>query len=225
MKLSVLIAAINEEAKIAASISSAFGGGASEVIVSDGGSTDRTTNVAKAGGARVIHSEQGRALQFNSAARLAIGEVILFLHADCILPPDFAEQIENALKQGAQCGVFRQRIDSDRFIFRLIELGNTWRVRLRNLAYGDQGIWIKKRLFHDLGEFPTTKLMEDYLFSETLRQKQRYSVLKGPLLISPRRWESQGVIRQTLLNWTIIRRYRRGASPDELAKVYRRHDQ
>jgi rSAM/selenodomain-associated transferase 2 len=223
--VSVVIATINESAHVASAIRSAWQGGAAEVIVSDGGSTDETIAIAVAEQAQVIESPCGRGSQMNRGAQAATGDIVQFLHADNRLPVDFATQIRQAVTTlAAKLGAYWQSIENRRFPYRLLESGNRWRIKFYNLAYGDQGIWIFKDLFWELGGFPEVPLMEDYLFSQRLPPGVKYTVLRGPLYISARRWESIGPMRQTLKNWKIISRYRRGASLDELAQMYGRHD-
>ncbi len=224
-EIAVVIPAMNEQANVRDAIHSAIQGKAFEVVVADGGSIDETATIAGAAGARVIASKPGRGIQMNSGARASTADVLLFLHADNRLPTDFAVQIRIALEDPrVRAGIFRQRIESRSLIFRLIAWGNEQRVRWRNLAYGDQGIWMRRTVFEELGGFPEVPLMEDYIFSEQLRQRYRFAVLPGPLTVSARRWQQRGVISQTLLNWRIIAGYKRGTALEELKSLYRRHD-
>ncbi len=221
-----MIPTINESNNIAAAINSAWIGGASEVFVVDGGSSDSTLAIAESQRATVIQCLLGRAVQMNSGASAATSDIVLFLHADCELPKNFTQQIRVAIssKNAHRIGVFWQAIRSPRHSFRLLESGNYWRVRIRNLAYGDQGIWIDRELFLELGGFPELPIMEDYVFSEKLPRNLKYSILKGPLSVSARRWERHGIIRQTMRNWNIIAQYKKGRSLTELEKSYNRHD-
>ena len=223
--IAVLIPAINEQAHIGSAVQSAVLGGASEVIVADGGSVDQTEEIAAASGARVLRSTPGRGVQMNFAARQSMADVLLFLHADNRLPNDFVGQIQNAITNPqTQAGVFRQQIEGSSPFLRVLAWGNEKRVRWRNLAYGDQGIWVRRAIYEELGGFPEVPLMEDYIFSERLRKKFRFAILPGPLAVSSRRWQQRGIVGQTLLNWRIIAAYKRGHSLDELSSLYRRHD-
>lgn len=224
-KIAVVIPAINEQTNVGEAVQSAIRGGADEVIIADGGSTDETATMARAAGAKVISSRPGRGAQMNAAARESTAEVLLFLHADNRLPTDFAQQIQSAVADPRiQAGVFRQRIEGASPLFRLLAWGNEQRVRWKNLAYGDQAIWVRRTIFEELGGFPEVPLMEDYIFSERLRQQYRFVILPGPLTVSSRRWQQRGIIGQTLLNWRIIAAYKQGKSLDELSLLYRRHD-
>jgi rSAM/selenodomain-associated transferase 2 len=225
LRIAVVIPAINEQARISDAVQSAIRGGAEEVIVADGGSTDDTATMARSAGARVISSRLGRGVQMNAGASESTAEVLLFLHADNRLPKDFARQIQSAVAvPRIQAGVFRQKIEGASPMFRLLAWGNEQRVQWKNLAYGDQGIWVRRRIFEELGRFPEVPLMEDYIFSERLRQQHRFVILPGPLILSSRRWHRRGIVGQTLLNWRIIAAYKQGKSLDELSSLYRRHD-
>lgn len=224
--ISVIIPAINEERSIKAAIRSASTQ-LTEVIVVDGGSTDATREVASESGARVLDALPGRARQMNQGAIAAAGDTLLFLHADCLLPVGFDNQIVIRRAQSAsKVGIFSQRIDAVGFPYRMLEFGNRFRTRYFGLGYGDQGIWIARDLFDEIGRFEEVPLMEDFLLSRRLRARGvRMVILPGPIQVSPRRWQKHGVIRQTLRNWGIIFRYQRGVPLDTLATIYRRHDQ
>lgn len=225
MQLSVIIPAINEAAHISSAVKSAWDAGATEVLVSDGGSGDDTAQLAAAAGARVIVGPPGRALQQNGAASEATGDVLLFLHADNALPVDAIVQIESALARSKTFhGAFRQRIQAAGMGYRLLERGNAARVRWLGLPYGDQAIFIRRNIFEDAGGFPEVPLMEDLILMRRLRRRAWPVLLPGPLLVSPRRWQRHGILRQTLRNWRLTAAYSLGSSPEQLAQQYRRHD-
>lgn len=224
MKVSVIIPTLNEADIIELSIRRAWDCGASEVIVSDGGSADSTVEIASASNCQLIRSGRGRGIQLNAGAAIATGDVLLFLHADNWLAPSGCQQIQDCISRFGcpACGAFRQRIESQRKIYRLIESGNRLRVSLFSLAYGDQGIFVTRDLFNTVEGFPEIALMEDFSFSRRIRKHRRYRLLDGPLFISPRRWEHRGPVRQTILNWTMVVAYLSGASPERLANKYYR---
>jgi rSAM/selenodomain-associated transferase 2 len=225
VQLSVIIPALNEAANIAQAVASAWAAGAYEVLVADGGSTDDTAALAEANRARVIRSLSGRALQQNAAAREAIGDVLLFLHADCGLPATAARQVESALANlRVLHGAFRQRIAASGLSYRLLEAGNAARVRCLGMPYGDQATFVRRTVFEELGGFPAVPLMEDLILMQRLRRKAWPVLLAGPLAVSPRRWQRHGIIRQTLRNWRLTAAYSLGASPERLARQYQRHD-
>lgn len=226
LPVSFIIPALNESERIAHSVETAFAAGACEVVVADGGSGDDTANLAQKCGATVIHSITGRAAQQNAGASVARGEVLLFQHADNWCDPESVAQIRRALADASvQGGAFRQRIDAPGSMFRVLEWGNACRVRFRRLPFGDQGIFMRKRLFDELGGFPDVPLMEDVLLMRKFREKSIPILLNGPHHVSARRWQRHGVVRQTLRNWRIQWAHWLGTSPEDLAAAYRRHDQ
>lgn len=225
MKVSVIIPALNEEDRIASAARSAWDAGADEVIVVDGGSTDRTTAIAHELACDVVESRTGRAIQQNVGAARASGDVFVFLHADNRLGPHAIEQVRELFQnRAAQCGAFKQQIAAAGYAFRFVERGNAWRVRWRGLPYGDQAMFLRREFFDSLGNFPDVKLMEDLLLMKKARRLSWPRLLEGPVHVDARRWQQQGIIRQTLRNWMLIAAYQFGCSPDSLAAYYRRHD-
>lgn len=220
--ITVVIPTLNEEQVIAKSVASAVAAGATAIVVSDGGSRDGTREVAiDAGASRVIQSAPGRGVQLNAGAQLAETEFILFLHADNELSVNALHQIcEN---EKAAWGAFRQRIDSRRLVYRLLEWGNQWRVQWRAVPFGDQGIFVRRTLFEQINGFAGIPLMEDVELSQRLRRIEKPLLLQGPLTISARRWEKHGVLRQTVKNWSIQYSYARGVSATDLAQKYYGH--
>ncbi len=225
MNISVVIPCLNEQAQIATSIQSAWAAGVLEVIVADGGSNDDTLRIVREQSAKLVSCLPGRAVQMNAGAEQARGDVLLFLHADCQLPVDACQQIAASFSEHSVAwGAFRQRIDAPQKIFRVIEWGNAARIRWQSLAYGDQAIFVRREIFDSAGGFAAIPLMEDVLLSRKLSKLSRPALLSGPLIVSARRWQRHGPLRQTLRNWWLMFLFRCGASPASLATRYRRHD-
>jgi len=225
MRISVIIPSLNEVGYVARAVASAWRAGAKEVLVADGGSHDATQRLAAAAGAIVVNSPPGRAIQQNAAARLATGDVLLFLHADNWLAPEAGDQVRAALAgSGRVHGAFRQRIEAEDCIYRWLERGNAERVRWRGLPYGDQAIFIRRAAFEAAGGWPAVPLMEDVILMQTLRRQAWPLLLPGPVHVSPRRWQRHGILRQTLRNWSLLLAFNLGVSPERLAAQYRRHD-
>jgi rSAM/selenodomain-associated transferase 2 len=217
--ITIVIPTLNEETSLARSVRSALCAGATDIIVSDGGSHDRTFEVAaESGASKVVRSLPGRGIQMNSGAQLAERDFILFLHADNELAAGALEQICD--HEDASWGAFRQHIDSHRQMYRLIEWGNAWRVQWRKMPFGDQAIFVRSSLFRKLGGFAEIPLMEDVELSQRLRKLTKPVLLNGPITIDARRWEKQGILRQTLRNWSIQFSYLLGVSPERLARKY-----
>ena len=222
MRLSIVIPTLNEAAGIEQNIQQALALQPIDVVVSDGQSTDGTSDLARSAGATVVASKRGRGRQLNAGARAATGDVLLFLHADCWLDSPAAKQIEAALQdETVMGGAFRQRIDDERPVFRWLESGNAVRVRWRRMPYGDQGIFVRRSAFESIGGFAEVRLMEDVLLMQEFRRRGwRIELLPGPIHVDPRRWLKHGVLRQTLRNWTLLAGLKLGISPDRLAGYY-----
>jgi len=226
VQISLIIPTLNEAEGIRLAIERAWAAGADEVIVVDGGSTDDTPHIAQTCNCTLAASAAGRALQQNAGAAAAQGDVLLFQHADNYLAPQAVEQIRQALADPQiVCGAFRQKIEAPGLVYRVLERANGWRVRCLGLPYGDQSIFVRRDAFEQLGCFPEVRLMEDLIFMKKLRRIAWPVLLPGPLYVNARRWRKHGPIRQTLRNWRILTAYRFGASPEQLARLYPRHDQ
>jgi rSAM/selenodomain-associated transferase 2/rSAM/selenodomain-associated transferase 1 len=222
-KISIIIPALNEAATIARTISQLAGGGQLEVIVVDGGSTDETAELAASGGATVIHSKPGKAVQMNAGAAAAAGDILVFLHADTMLPGGFHNQIVAALNQkGVAAGAFRLRIDSNAAGLRIVERAANCRSRLLRMPYGDQALFMKKPLFEEIGGFPDLPIMEDFLLVRRLKRKGKTVILPAAVVTSPRRWLHLGILKTWLINQLIVITYYLGATPQQLTRFYRR---
>jgi len=220
-KISIIIPAVNEAWTIQQSLASTETGTNLEVIVADGGSQDDTVAIASAGGAKVLSVSKGRAKQMNLGAAAATGEFLLFLHADTLLPLRFDAMIRTALAQpNAIAGAFCVQIDSPLSSLRLVEWGVNWRSRLLHMPYGDQAIFLRSSVFHQLGKFPELPMMEDFELMRRLRCRGRIVILPTPVLTSPRRWLKQGVCQTTLKNQIAIVSYLFGVSPAKIACWY-----
>ncbi len=191
-----------------------------DVVVVDAGSSDGTRARAAAGGARVVDALPGRAIQLNRGAMVARGEWLLFLHADCRLGADARAALLTALEPsaGVHAAVFRFAIELPRFWRRFIETGQAVREVLSGLAYGDQGLLIRRDLFQSVGGYPDLPLMEDVAMIRMLRRRTRVARLAAPLVTSGRRYQQDGVLRTWLKHTALISLYLIGASPRRLAR-------
>ena len=222
-KISIIIPTLNEEENIAACLASCCTSPNTETIVVDGGSRDRTVQIARSLGARVILSSPGRSRQMNLGAREASAELLLFLHADTRLPHGFAHSIRQILSlPDAVAGAFEFRLDATSPGLRLVERVTNWRSRRFQLPYGDQAIFLKKVIFEEMGGYPEMPIMEDYEFIHRLKRKGRIYTAPIPAVTSARRWIELGVWETTLLNWAIVIAYSLGVSPATLARWYRK---
>ncbi|MFH7320002.1 TIGR04283 family arsenosugar biosynthesis glycosyltransferase [Desulfurivibrio sp. D14AmB] len=222
-RLSVIIPTLNEAARIEATIAALGQGEGVEVIVADGGSRDRTPKLAAAAGAVVLQTSAGRATQQNMAADRARGPYLLFLHADTLPPPGYQQLIRQALGDPATvAGAFRLGIEGEGVNLRLMEWGANLRSRLRQLPYGDQGLFMTKRIFAELGGFAELPIMEDYELVDRLRRRGRVVTLAEPVLTASRRWQNLGAWRTFLVNQAMVIGFKAGIAPEKLAALYRR---
>jgi rSAM/selenodomain-associated transferase 2 len=220
MPVSVIIPTLNESAVIADALRALLAEKPYEVLVVDGGSEDDTWRQA-AEADRLLHSLRGRALQMNCGAAAARGDGLLFLHADCILEAGALRVAEETLsRRGVVAGCFRMTVAAPGPLYRLIGVCATARVRLTGIVYGDQGLFVRRDAFERAGGFPELRLMEDVFLSRALRRLGRVEVAPRRIFVSPRRWQRQGLIRQTLRNWTLTALAAGGVHPDRLAGFY-----
>jgi rSAM/selenodomain-associated transferase 2 len=218
--VSIIIPTLNEENCVAETLRSLRRQHPQEIIVADGGSTDATRDLAGAAD-RVIQAPRGRARQMNAGATHARGDVLLFLHADCLLEDDALREAERLLRRpNVIAGCFRMRVRAAGALYRSIDACATARVRLTGLVYGDQGLFLRRRDFEQLGGFPPLALMEDLFFSRQLCRHGRVAVAWRRIYVSPRRWQRTGVVRQTLRNWALTALAAAGVAPDRLAAYY-----
>lgn len=222
MKISIIIPALNEEknlSRLSAQLQSLRQQG-HEVIIVDGGSTDNTLAIAYEITGSVVVSSAGRALQMNSGADIATGEVLLFLHADTLLPDNAIQSIADLSQKNNYWGRFDVRLSSDKFVYRLIEYLMNLRSCLSSIATGDQAIFIEKKLFDRVGGYPEIALMEDIEISKQLKKISRAVCLKQKAITSSRRWETNGVISTILLMWKLRLYYFLGVPADRLKRLY-----
>lgn len=193
-----------------------------DIVVSDGGSTDGTREKARAAGAMVIVSRRGRSHQMNAGARVLRTPWILFLHADSRLPPSarecLAQRLEDETKTGA--AYFRFSFEGSGWFWRLIESGQRLRERLTGLAYGDQGLLVRRTDLEAVGGYPSIPLLEDVAILRALRRCGTVERLSAPLLTSPRRFKEEGRGRAWLRNSAVMAMALLGIAPERLAGLY-----
>lgn len=192
-----------------------------EVILVDGGSTDGT--LARIDDAfTVIRAPKGRGGQLNAGARAATGAVLLFLHADSVLPLDPVGEIERVMRTH-RVGCFGVRFEPSSPLMRICAALSNFRCYVRRIMFGDQGIFIERALFLEVGGFPDLPLMEDYRFSLDLRRRGlRPGATRGRITTSARRFGTTTRSRlRTMMQMAHLRRlYRRGATIEEIARRY-----
>src|SRR5439155_22157306 len=195
-----------------------------DIIVVDGGSTDATARLVTEAGATVLRSKPGRARQMNAGAARAGGLALLFLHADTLLPPNWLAVVSRDLGQdGVAAGSFGFRIAGDFPAKSIVEWAVGFRSRRLQRPYGDQGLFLRRSLFEELGGFADLPIMEDYEMVRRLRRRGRIVTVRKAAFTSSRRWKQLGLFRTTLINRLIIIGYCFGLSPSRLLRLYRRH--
>lgn len=220
-KISIIIPVFNEATNISLVLASLRDAANVEVIVVDGGSQDETVAIATSLGFKVVLSKPGRAHQMNAGASSATGDILLFLHADTFLPTGFETMVRLALTQpGAIAGAFSLRIDGNMRSLRLVEKMVNWRSRNISLPYGDQGIFLKASVFHDIGGFPDLPIMEDFELMLRLRRNGRIIIVPASVLTSARRWQKLGVVKTTFINQIVIIGYFLRVPPSILVRWY-----
>ena len=199
------------------------GGDTAEIIVVDGEAEGETLAAIRDAAVKKVLSEKGRGGQLNRGAAIAAGDLLLFLHADTVLPPAAFERIAEAMADG-DCvgGAFDLHIDSPGASFRAIETVANLRSRLTRIPYGDQAIFIRASLFRSLGGFKEIPIMEDVEPMQRIKgQGGRIVIFREPVTTSARRWEKEGLVFCTLRNWFLMTLYLCGVAPERLARFYR----
>lgn len=211
--LTVVVPTLNAEQSLAATLSSlvpaVVDGVVRQVIVVDGGSTDRTLKIAEDSGADIVRAERGRGRQLAAGARQAKQGWLLFLHADTILDAGwereiaaFVERVEIG-QRPLTAASFRFALDDLGFLPRLIEAGVALRCTLFRLPYGDQGLLIPRRLYDEVGGYKALPLMEDVDIVRRLGRK-RTVILRTAAVTSAVRYKRDGYLKRTLRNWCCL---------------------
>jgi rSAM/selenodomain-associated transferase 2 len=223
LKISIIVPALNEADGITAVLVALapLRARGHEVIVVDGGSSDRTTVLARGAADRVASAARGRASQMNAGAALARGEVFLFLHADTRLPENAdASVLQGLATSGKAWGRFDVRIEGASLCLPVIAFFMNLRSRATGIATGDQAIFVRREAFEDAGRFPPFELMEDIALSRSLKRVSRPLCLADKAVTSGRRWERRGVLRTVLLMAWLRLAFFLGAAPAKLARLY-----
>ena len=195
---------------------------AAEVVLVDGGSTDATAAIAaRSRQVRLLTSPRGRARQMNAGARAAGGDVLLFLHADTLLPDGALAAVEATVGDpGVIAGRFDVRFDNPRPVFRMIAWFMNQRSRWSGISTGDQAIFVCREPFEALGGYPEMPLMEDVELCRRFKRRGHMAALRLTVTTSARKWERAGAVRIILLMWALRLLYMAGVSPARLHRWY-----
>lgn len=220
--ISFIIPTLNESRSLEALLGRLRGDHPSaEILIADGGSRDSTREIAERLGARVISCEKAsRGSQLNEGAAAARGEILCFLHADALPPPNAGRHIATALGRAhAIGGGFRIAYDEDHASLRLLSILSA--LPWRTAYYGDQGFFCRAEDFRRAGGFPDWPLFEEVALAYALARRGRLVRSREPTLASARRFTKNGPWRQLLLNAALWTLFHLGVSPHRLARWYR----
>jgi rSAM/selenodomain-associated transferase 2 len=200
MVISIIIPTLNEASTIDQFLKSLRErAGHVEIIVVDGGSSDGTFELARNRCDQCLRSPRGRAVQLNTGATAASGDIFWFLHADTEVPADGVKKIYDVLRDPEVAGgFFRIRIPSRRLVYRLTDCFAHYAGLLLRMRFGDHGFFCRRAVFREIGGFPLLPLMEDAEFFRKLRQHGSTAIISSRLISSPRRYEDIGPWRLTL---------------------------
>jgi rSAM/selenodomain-associated transferase 2 len=220
-RVSIIVPALNEEGLIGdflRHLTASFP--EAEIIVVDGGSDDGTVHIAE-GMARVIHSPKGRGAQMNAGAKVATGDILWFLHADCRPSPDSIGLIQDALaNESVLGGGFRWALTGSKWYYKpFTALAHLKNKRRRNL-FGDMGIFVRKDIFERMGGYQDIPIFEEVEFNNRLRKLGETVILDEPLPSSDRKLLTEGPLRAFIKNDILKIAYSLGFSPEYLKKFY-----
>jgi rSAM/selenodomain-associated transferase 2 len=223
MRLAIIVPTLNEEGTLRRNLPAALAA-ADEVVVSDGGSTDGTLEAARALGARTVSGPPSRGGQLNRGAEATEADVLLFLHADTVLPEGAGETVRAVVSRGAMGGAFLVRFDVDVLELRLGSWLMNQRTRLTRLPLGDQAQFATREAFRELDGYRDWPLLEDLDFAWRLQRRwgrRRLALIEDRVTTSARRFVEQGVLRTVATNWLIWLLFLLGVPPRRLARLYR----
>lgn len=220
MNISIIIPTLNEATRLASTLARVQSVlPRSELIVADGGSTDETRSIARTSGALVVESARGRGRQLAGGAEVAHGNLLLFLHADTLLPSNTAEVLARAFADNrAQIGTFRLCFDTGGWFLRAC----AWFTRYDSVftRFGDQTIVVRRDFYAQLGGFPAWPLFEDVELLRRARRRTRIISFPAHVTTSARRFERTGHFRRQWRNGWLLLRFLAGVSPYRLAGEY-----
>ncbi|AGB41129.1 glycosyl transferase [Halobacteroides halobius DSM 5150] len=223
--ISVIIPVLNEETTITTTLKQVHNlTGAKEIIVVDGGSQDKTVELATKLADKVCQTQAGRGHQMNVGAKEASGDILFFLHSDSQLETDALLAIGDALEDKRVIGgCFNFKINDDAWPLKFISWTSNLRAKYLNLIFGDQGIFVRADIFSQVGGYPEQELMEDWEFSRRLTKTEGKLVqLEPKIYTSARRWHESGIWKTIFLMHKIKFLYLLGVKPYKLREIY--HD-
>ena len=191
-----------------------------EIIIADGGSTDETITLATPLADQTISCKKGRSYQMNAGSARARGEILIFLHADTLLPHNALSLIEQGIASLADWGRFDILLPGKHPLLKLIAFMMNLRSRITGIATGDQVLFIRKQTFIDIGHYPEIPVMEDIAICKKLKKISKPYCIAAKVISSARRWEQFGIYRTLLLMWWLRLAYFFGCSTATLNLLY-----
>lgn len=193
-----------------------------EIIFVDGGSSDGSDKIIKERYDLVYSPKKGRANQMNYGAELSEGDILLFIHGDSILPKDTLEEVYRIIDKGYKVGAFKIKFDSKNILMKICGLMSNLRIILRNIAFGDQGIFIRKNYFEKIGGFPDIPIMEDYQLSIDIKTDgEKIALAKTKIITSERRFLDNGRLKTMAKMQKLQYMYRKGKDIEKISSLYR----
>lgn len=225
-QISVIIPVLNEEntiGKLLTELKKRSGPGVCEFIVADGGSTDSTRDIAESEGATVTQADKkGRAVQMNAGAALAKAEILYFLHADTIPPPNFDLIISKYVSNGYGAGCFNLQFDDAHPALRFYSWFTSFKSTL--FRFGDQSLFVTKSVFQKANGFDESLVvMEDQQVVREIRRVTPFVVIDEPVITSARKYRSNGVFRLQAVFFLIWAGYYSGLSQQTLTDIYQNY--
>jgi rSAM/selenodomain-associated transferase 2 len=225
MAISIIIPTYNEENSISDLLKHLFNankfGDDNEIIVVDGGSSDRTVEIVQSLGFRCIHSDRkGRAAQMNVGAEQSSNDILYFVHADSFPPVSYVDDINESLEMGFQSGCYRYKFDH--YPTPLLRI-NSYCTRFDRIMVrgGDQTLFITRRLFDELGGFREDyRIMEDYDLIEKIQKSSNFRIIQKDAIVSSRKYDDNGYFRVQIANLTVFMMYFAGASQEMMCHAY-----
>ena len=222
-KISIIIPTINEANNLPLLLSDlSIIQKEGEIIIVDGGSKDKTIDVANIYGAKIFKSEEkNRGLQLKIGAKNSKGHWLIFLHADTRLTHDWFKKIKTILKGDKNyIYFFKFKINNKKIIYRFLEILVNFRSQYFKEPYGDQGLIIHRTIYYKNNGFREIPLMEDIDFLRRLNNKKDLKQLNLPIFINARKWERTNIFLQALKNWNFRKRWLKGESTKSIYSDY-----
>ncbi len=220
--ISIIVPVLNEEKNIEKLLSRLNTlQGEKEIIIVDGGSTDNTINIAEKYG-MVIESSKGRAIQMNTGASLAKGDILWFVHSDSVVSDDSLTKIKRTIEEGHIGGGFSLYFyDLKTMFMRYVAWTSNLRAKYLGLIFGDQGLFVRKDVFQHLGGYKKMELMEDWELSRSIHRLGKTKIIDSKIGTSARRFKIGGQLRTFFFMQKIKLLYVLGTPPSRLSQIYR----